>query len=361
MPGSAPPPAVSIKALLLALALLNTIGAAWPADPTDGRLHLSVAEQRLRGLKLAIAQPGTQGPAKTLSARVVADPAASMGIAAPLAGHLSAPEGGFPRPGQRVDGRETLAWLVPTLTPAERGALGSDLARAERDLAVADLQLKQFSLGYGGIVMSEDTGPTLLPRLQAEQQGAQRRLEETERGLIPRIAVIAPRAGVLGDGVGVEGRGVAAGERLFELIDPARLWLETLGSDASLPAAAVAVDSTGRRLRLELAGRSPALSGASVTARYRVLEGADALLPGAVLGLRLMADVDGCAALELPPSALGALDGDSAQVWIAQDSQTFVRRRLHLAPGAGGNFIVRRGLLAGERVVAAGLPPPAAE
>lgn len=372
-------PTAALLALLCALPpVLAVAPMSLPATDAHGRIVVSPAEQAHRGLHLFTVPASAAGADATSAATsaasmnraatVRAAPGAGWLVTAQLEGRLVPPPDGFPVPGHRIEAGQPLAYLIPTPTLSQRSRLAAEQAEAERDLAITRLKLEQFELSRGGrgSIMEDPSSPTLLPQLEAEREGGEKRKQALEQGYSSRSVIFSARDGVLLGAPLIQGRIVRAGDPLFELYDARQLWLELPGgadacATAADPVAAgpelQAVTSDGHWLALRCVATAPVLSAASVVTRLAIVEGGDGLSPGTRLSIRLQpASTEGC--VTLPPTAFAPAQDGWAGVWVRSGISHFTARRVPITQQSEAGACAGR-LLPGEQVVTAGLPPPA--
>ena len=194
--------------------------------------------------------------AATLAGRVVADPRSNLRIGTEQAGRLEAPPGGFPSPGQRLQAGQVLAYLRPSIPAPERRDLDAQLAAADRDVTLGELQVKRFN----AVEVDQFDGQVALPSLQilGDYKSARARREQLSVALDGRLPLVAARSGTLLASRARSDRNLSAGETVFEIGDAGGLAVEALTPDVQLDAAGLqeAVTPDGATLPLELIAES---------------------------------------------------------------------------------------------------------
>lgn len=223
-----------------------------------------MARVALLTLALLTAGAGTLPPQaqadeglRSLPARVVLDPRRELRLAAPQDGRIEAIRGrALPQAGEELRAGELIAWLRPVLAQTERRELGVDLAEAERDRAVGQLQLDRF--GIKDAPRFEIPLPTPTIQILTDFRIASARAESLQGALNGRIALRAPRSGRVLRSQLREGQAVSAGGSLIELSAPGALAVELRHSEPALDAARLrtALTADGERLPLQLLGES---------------------------------------------------------------------------------------------------------
>ncbi|MGH8444113.1 MAG: HlyD family efflux transporter periplasmic adaptor subunit [Solimonas sp.] len=203
-----------------------------PRRVADDEWYVPKAVQR--ALRIQTAASG-EGETVELLAEAIADPASGGALTAPQPGRLEA-AGAWPLAGRRVARGEVIAWLRPLLSQREDARRRADLAQLEQALQVARInaeRLRVQSEGTAGIVT---TGNVYREQAELELQLAQRRRELETQALQERVAIRAPADGVIATAGVREGEVVAAGQGLFDVVDPRRLWLAAYSDQPRLAA-----------------------------------------------------------------------------------------------------------------------------
>lgn len=293
-------------------------------------------------------------------------------VHAPVPGRVQPPEGGWLEPGQRVEADTVVARLVPQLgvgtdvaslrLAVEEAEGRARLARRERERleGLYDKQAVPERRVIEARIEARVAAATLeaaQKRLQAYQSG-----ENTGDG-VASVPVLAGTAGTVAAMMTGPGSYLDQGEPMLRVVDRQRLrlearvseaealqqptgaWYTTTGSDeritvdpengARLVSVGEVVDPSTRTIPVifELPNRANHRVGAA--ARVRVWNG------------------DSTQSLAVPLSAVQRESGESV-VYLANGGETFERRVVTLGIRAGDYVAVRRGLEAGDRVVADG-------
>lgn len=207
----------------------------------------------IAALLLVFAAPAS---AATLPGKVVADPRTNLRVGVEQAGRLEAPPGGFPAPGQRLKAGQILAYLQPSIPAPERRDLDAQLATADRDVTLGELQVKRFN----AVEIDQFDGQVSLPSLQilGDYKSARARKTQFAEALDGRLPLVATRSGTLLASRARSDRILAAGETVFEIGDAGGLAVEALTPDARLDALSLqqAITPDGAEAALELIAES---------------------------------------------------------------------------------------------------------
>lgn len=312
----------------------------------DGSLFIPKSMQRRLGVRTRAAVLERHTEAVELAGRVIADPRAASRVEAPQAGRVEAPRAGFPLPGQRVRQGETLAWIVPTLSALDAAEQAARLAALEAEIRLAearDARLRQLE----GVVASKE-----IEAARIELESLRARRERLVAGIAARVPVRAPQFGVVAASEVRSGQVVAAGQALFELVDPDRLLVEALAQEASLATrvtGAQAVWPQGEA-KLRFAGASPALRDLALPMLFSRESGSAPLAVGQTLSVVIATDriLEGVA---VPRAAVLRDAGGEPVLWIKLGPERFAPRRVQVRPLDAQRLLVIAGLEAGERVV----------
>ena len=338
--------------------LVDVTAKEAPADRT--RLRFKNPETaRQAGFETAEATPDRAGASIPATATLVVDASHRALVAAGVPGAVREI---YVEEGARVAAGAPLARLESAALADARSRLDAAKARLQNAAATRD---RERSLFEKGMVPRRDVDA-------AEQEyGAANAEAEAAAGALKALGagpdasgtliVRAPIAGIVVRRAAVVGRFVEAEERMFEIVDPSRLWaeLEIGERHASRVAAGDVVTihlgpEESDRVTGTLVYVAPMVDEASRVVRARArLDGAD---PRARVNAIHRATIHARAAagaVVVPREAVQEVSGASvAFVRLADD--LYETRRVHTEPASAGTVSVRRGLARGERVVTVG-------
>lgn len=262
--------------------------------------------------------------------------------AAGIVARVDADVGATVRPGAR------LASVSSPTAAADRASV--DAARGRMHLAEQALARKR---SLDGVVSRADLA-------QAEQELAAARAALTSSEVASGYALTAPLAGVVTRREVTVGAAVTAGEPLFEIVDPSRLWAELHVPEAELgwvrtgQTATVALDGLDRPLSGPIDYLAPSIDPDTRTAVARVpLANPDGALRANMAGTARIAVGGGRDVLVVPVSAVQRAKGvDLVFVRLADDE--FETRRVTVVRRRGDLVHLAKGVAAGEEVVTDG-------
>ena len=323
-----------------------------PSRLPDGTVFLPKVSQRLLEVRTATLREGEASRAVSLVGRVVADPNRG-GLAQSIAGgRVVPPEGGLPRLGQAVRRGQVLAVVEPPIPVADQTTIAERSGDLEQQIAGAEVRLARTrnlaATGAGTRVLVVDT--------EIELEGLRRRRALLSQNRVAPEAIRAPADGVIASAGVVAGQVVAAQDVLFQIVDPAGLWVEALvfGADAARDfREATASVRGGQPMRLTLQGFGRAVQQGATLAQF----GIEDPPPGLSLGqpvtvvARLAGPVRG---LILPRAAVVRSAIGEQVVWRHVEPETFSAAPVRVEPLDAARVLVAAGLRAGERVVVQG-------
>lgn len=320
-----------------------------PQRLADGSLFVPKAAQHALGLRTQRVEAGEFSPSVELAGRIAADPNAGGRVQAAFAGRIQPGPKGLPLPGQRVAKGEVLAWLAPVAAGVDRGAARAQVADLDAQLATVEKRLLRYR-ELRHFVAKRDLEAT-----EYEYEGLQKRRAAVMAGVDGREALAAPVAGVVARGGVVAGQIVDAREVLFEIVDPRRLAVEALAYDTGAVrgfAAAEATGPAGERLSLRFVGAGRALQEQALPLLFRI-EGETALPLGAPVKV-FAQSAQKRAGIAVPRAAVLRGANGEATVWLHEQAERFVPRRVDALPLDAGRLLVASGLEGGERVLTVG-------
>lgn len=314
-----------------------------------------------------------------LPARVRSKPGGSAVMTAPVSGQLlPLPGQALASPGQRVVAGQLLGLLAPNFSEA-----ATRIAMAEADFSTAKATLEQAEAAYERI-----------RRLAAEKAKSERELQEAELAVASARARHAAAVGVLGtfrqseagpsepplrmelrapiDGVLTSvaagpGELVAAGQPVFSVLNPARVWIEaavpeslasSLGSaaeavleDPGAPRGFMPVTGAGRG-HLLFVGMEVDPSTRTVPLLYETSNAEGRLRIGQNVTLHVET-ARAANTLAIPESAI-VEEGDLLVAFVQVSGETFEKREIQAGVRDTGFVQVLEGIREGERVVTKG-------
>jgi cobalt-zinc-cadmium efflux system membrane fusion protein len=309
-----------------------------------------------------------------VSGTVDTPPSGSAEIGAPIAGRVVVPEAGLPSPGTQVRKGQLLVSLSPApSSPEDAARAGLAVAEAEARVAAATAELERAQrLLSNRAIAARDV------------ESAQRELtvaQEARQAAHAAAAMFSNASAGKGrgswrvaspiDGTVVvidvtPGATVAAGQRLFSVVDTRELWIR-----ARVPEQDAARLRTDRDARFRIAGldgwQDIRITGDAASSRLvtvgrtvdpvsRTVEVIYALTaPDAAMRVGGLVEVsipsgDELDGVVIPRSAVLDHEGRDV-VYVQVDGEHFEQRAVRKGPIAADRVAIVRGLAAGERIV----------
>lgn len=322
-----------------------------PRRLPDGNVFVPKPSQRLLRIRTSVATRGTAQTGTELIGTIIPDPSSAGQVQAPMDGQIELAERGISHAGQRVEAGEVLARLAPSIPVADLGTMQQLRAEVEGKLKIAEQKLARLTRVGPGVIAQRDIDDT-----RAELDA----LQEQRRVLAPKdiekITLKAPVGGIISVANVRAGQVVTARDTLFEIVDPARLWIEAVGGgghERDEIAAAHALDAGGHSIKLSYVGRAPALRQQLLPLLFRIDESHDKL----TIGSTVKVVTQGKAAAEgviLPDSAVVLGPNGLPQVWTKISAERFKPTPVRTTPLDGARILVIAGVEDGSRVVVDG-------
>jgi RND family efflux transporter MFP subunit len=217
------------------------------------------AEQRLK-LRTAAVEKKPMPRVRVLGGEVMIPPGGSLIVSAPLAGTLAPPsQGEMPGAGITVKKGEVVLQLSPLLSPEAKATLAASRVDADGQVKSAQTQVDaaKIALDRARRLLREQAGSRRdVDEKQEKYDLAQRSLEaararrnllvkvvgDLEKGTVAPLPICAPEGGMLRTVSALPGQTVPSGAALFEVIDPARVWLRVAVYVGDLPGLAPAAE-----------------------------------------------------------------------------------------------------------------------
>lgn len=197
----------------------------------DGSVFVPKSTQRILAIRTIVSEPSVYRRTVELPGRIIPDPNASGFVQTVVGGRLSPPEGGFPRLGTRVKKGDTLAYVTPPLQAIDVSTMRQQQGDLDQQISIVERRLARYeTLAPSGAVARSQLEDTRL-----ELQGLRERRASLDKVKREPEALVAPVDGIVAEGTPVAGQVVQTNQVVFQIIDPARLWIEALSYE-SLPA-----------------------------------------------------------------------------------------------------------------------------
>jgi cobalt-zinc-cadmium efflux system membrane fusion protein len=311
-----------------------------PRRQPDGSVSMPKDAQRLLAIRTVLAAEGDAARTVQVIGQVVADPGAAGRVQASQPGRVGPGDQGLARLGQLVEKGDVLAVVTPSIGAVERGGVQAQVAELDAAVKMAQAKVTRLS-ALAGSVPGKDIDDARL-----ELDGARKRRAALSPSLTQGEILRAPVSGVVSVANAQVGALVESKDILFEIVDPARLWVEATLTDPSLAGqvkAATAVTADGTRLAVTFIGRGMTLRQGAVPLQFQV----DGSPPGLSVGtpVTVIAELDGKdRGVALPRAAVIRQANGLSAVWNHVSAERFVARPVRVRALDAGRVLVLDGL-----------------
>jgi len=314
----------------------------------DGSVNVPKLAQRRMGVRTVMVKEGEYARTVALNGRAAIDPNAGGRVQAPFAGQIAPGPNGLPVAGQQVVKGQVLARLRPVGAAIERGNQAAELAglRANREL-LAKRVARLESLE--GVVPAKE-----MEAARAELAATLGRERAVAKSIGGMETIVAPASGVIASAAVLNGQIVESRDVLFEIVDPKRMLVEALATDAALARRVKSASLAGQAdVQLSLIGAGRSLREGAVPLNFRAQGTAVDLAVGQPVTVlaKLDSKVKGIA---LPASALVRNQANETVVWIKSGAMRFIALPVEATALDAGTVVVIKGLSPDNRVVIEG-------
>jgi RND family efflux transporter MFP subunit len=317
---------------------------------SDGSLFVPKPAQRLLAIRTDIASSALQRRTIELPGRIIPDPNASGYVQASAGGRLSAPGGGFPRLGTRVNKGDVLAYVTPPLQAIDMSDMRQRQGELDQQISIVERRITRYEL----LVQRGAVTQVQLDESKLELQGLKDRRSALDRARVEPEALVAPVSGIVAEMNAVAGQMAQTSAILFQIIEPTRLWVEALSFDTLTGTqSAEAKTSGGRSLALVYQGAGFADRNQAVPVHFKI--------EGDTSGLRAGQFVTVLAATEDEREGIAVPRASVVRTQTGQDlafehtaAERFEPRSVRIEPLDGERVLVVSGLKAGARFVTQG-------
>jgi cobalt-zinc-cadmium efflux system membrane fusion protein len=316
----------------------------------DGTIFIPKPVQRIFGLRTALTETRNFKRAIELPGRIIADPNASGFVQAAVGGRLAPPPGGFPQLGTRVKQGEVLGYVTQPLQAIDLSDMRQRQGELDQQISIVDRRLKRFeSLAPSGAVAQAQVEETRL-----ERQGLRERRASLDKVRREPEELIAPVDGVIAEGRPIAGQIVQSNAVIFQIVDPAKLWIEALSFQALRNIGnASAKTGNGNVLTIAFKGSGFAERSQSIPVHFAIETGAEGLRAGEFVTVFAQTgeDKEGIA---LPRNAVIRATNGQDFVFEHVSAERFEPRPVRTEPLDGERVLIAAGLTPGKRIVVQG-------
>jgi membrane fusion protein, heavy metal efflux system len=315
-----------------------------------GVIFIPKPVQRIFELRTLLTETGSFKRTVELPGRIIPDPNASGFVQAAVGGRLAPPAGGFPQLGARVKQGDVLAYVTQPMQAIDVSDMRQRQGELDQQISIVERRVKRFeTLAPSGAVAQ-----TQLDEARLELQGLRDRRASLDKIRREPEELIAPVAGVIAEGRPVAGQIVQSNAVIFQIVEPARLWIEALSFQALRDVqTASARTATGNVLSIAFRGSGFADRSQSVPVHFAVEDGADRLRAGEFVTVFVQTG-DGKQGIALPRSAVIRASNGQDFVYEHVSAERFEARPVRTEPLDAERVLIAAGLDAGKRIVVQG-------
>jgi cobalt-zinc-cadmium efflux system membrane fusion protein len=327
-----------------------TMATDVPQRMADGSLFVPKATQHLLSVRTVLTKETTAPRTVQVAGTVIADPNSFGRVQSGHAGRIEAPGGGLAFVGKRVQKGDLLAQLQHHIEAYDKGNLQGEIAELEERIKLQEAKLARYL-----------QAPLAIPPIKIDEtKGEIRSLRQKRKELVPTLVereeIRAPISGVISAANVVAGQAVDAREVIFEIVDPARFWVEAIAHDAGVVANlknAFAIASTAEIIPLEFAGLGLTLKQQAAPLTFRVAQASPSLSIGKPVTVILQSTIE-LKGIVLPASSVVRAQSGLPTVWVKTEPERFEPHTIRYEPLDGQRVVVLAGLKADLRVVTEG-------
>jgi len=334
-------------------------GAAAPTQPIgrdlsqrlpDGSVFVPKATQRILAIRTAMTADGRFQRAIELPGRIIPDRNASGLVQASTGGRLSPPPGGFARLGTRVSAGDVLAYVTPPMQAIDVSDMQQRQGELDQQISIVERRV----IRYEPLVQSGAVTRVQLDEARLELQGLKDRRAALDRVRREPEALIAPVDGVIADGTPVAGQMAQPNTVVFQIVDPARLWVEALSFDA-LAAATIATAQTAQGHTLALTYRGSGFSdrNQSIPVHFAIDSDVSRVRVGQFVTV-FASTGEELRGIALPRAAVVRSANGQDLVYEHVSAERFQPRPVRIEPLDGERVLIAAGITADKRIVVQG-------
>lgn len=205
-----------------------------PQRLADGQVRLAKATQLALKLRTELTVLATARPALELTGTVMQNPDYPSQLAAMQDGVVQLGPDGLPKAGTAVKAGQLLGYLQPVESVLDRNNQQAQAAAVMSELAVLDDSIRRLT------PLADYNSRNQLEQAKLKRRGLAQQLDLLRQSVQQALPLRAPANGIVSHVAVRAGQRVQAGEMLFELVDPAALWLDVSWFADALPQQPVA-------------------------------------------------------------------------------------------------------------------------
>jgi len=317
---------------------------------TDGALFVPKPTQRLLAIRTDVTTSALHRRTIELPGRIIPDPNASGYVQASAGGRLSAPAGGFPRLGTRVNKGDVLAYVTPPLQAIDMSDMRQRQGELDQQISIVERRIAR----YDTLVQRGAVTQVQLDESRLELQGLKDRRSALDRARVEPEALVAPVSGIVAEMTAIAGQMAQTNTVLFQIVEPTRLWVEALSFDTLTGTqSALAKTSGGRSLALAYQGAGFADRNQAIPVQFKIDDDTGGLRAGQFVTV-VAATSDEREGIAVPRASVVRTQTGQDLAFEHTSAERFVPRSVRIEPLDGEHVLIIAGLTAGARIVTQG-------
>lgn len=314
----------------------------------DGSLFVPKPSQRILALTTVFSEAKPFRRAVELPGRIIPDPNGSGLVQASVGGRLVPPVGGFKPLGTRVATGDILAYVRPPLGAADATSQQQQARELDQQISIVSRKVERLRAIERVIARSQ------LEDAELELKGLQARRANLERANREPEPLTAPVDGVLAASNAVAGQMAEPNAVIFQIVDPARLWVEALSFEPqATTGTAQGLFAGGRTIALDFVGAGLADRNQTVPIHFAIKGVTPGLRAGQLLTV-LAETTDERTGIALPREAVLRSSNGQIIVYEHTNAERFLPREVRVEPLDAERVLVLSGLEPGKRIVTQG-------
>jgi biotin carboxyl carrier protein len=314
----------------------------------DGSVNLPKAAQRRLGIRTVLGTEDEHPFSLELNGRVAIDPNAGGRVQAPTGGVVEPGPNGLPVAGQAVKRGQVLAYIRHHLEPSDRANQEAARVELRSNVALLEKKLARMEALEGTVPQKE------IEAARIELASARERERAVAGGLNAREPVRAPVSGIVASANLLAGQVAEPRDVLFEIVDPQRMTVEALTTDAGIPARIADAGLAGHPdVKLQFIGAARSLRDGALPLTFRATAQNTALAVGQPVTV-VVRTKDLVKGIALPAQALVRNPSNEPVVWIKSGAERFIPQPVEFRTLDAQTVVVTKGLGADNRVVVTG-------
>jgi hypothetical protein len=288
-----------------------TMATDVPQRMADGGLFVPKATQHLLSIRTVRTAEAKVPRTVQLAGTIIADPNSFGRVQSGLAGRIEAPEGGLAFVGKHVRKGDLLAHVHRFIEAYDKGNMQGEIAELQERIKLYEDRLGRY------LKASEAFPRAKIDETRLEIEALRQKRMQLVPTLTQREEIRAPVSGVISPANVVGGQSVDAREVMFEIVDPARFWVEAIAHNTSVATKlnkAFAVTGTGEGIPLAFAGAGLSLKQQAAPLTFQVTHAEPSLSIGQPVTVILQSMVE-LKGIVLPASSVVRAASGLSIVW----------------------------------------------